>query len=136
MFLPSETISPQLGVGGCTPRPRKDSAASSKIAWAISSVTTTIRLLAMFGMISDSRMRGVEAPMTCAAATYSRRRTCMVEARITTAKRSQSSKPRTPITTCSEPPRIATTARATSTTGIAKRTLIRKVTTASTLPPK
>ena len=41
--LASEIIRPQDGVGGCTPSPRNDSAASSRMACAISSVATTIR---------------------------------------------------------------------------------------------
>src|SRR5690606_21384495 len=134
--LPSEIIRPQDGVGGCTPRPRNDSAASSRIAWAISSVATTIRLLTTFGMISRRMMRRVEQPIALAALTYSRSRTCSTEERMTTANRSHSSRPSTQTTTCSEPPRMATTASATSTTGMARRTLIRKVTTRSTRPPK
>jgi hypothetical protein len=41
--LASDIIRPHDGVGGCTPRPRNDRAASSRMAWAISSVATTIR---------------------------------------------------------------------------------------------
>src|SRR6195952_6162694 len=41
--LASAIISPQLGNGGGTPRPRNDKAASSRIASAISSVATTTR---------------------------------------------------------------------------------------------
>src|SRR3981081_2554796 len=41
--LASAIISPQLGKGGGTPRPRNDKAASSRIASAISSVATTTR---------------------------------------------------------------------------------------------
>ena len=67
--LASETMRPQLGAGGCTPKPRKESAASSSTAWATSMVATTIRLLTMFGMISESRMRPVEQPSALAAAT-------------------------------------------------------------------
>src|SRR5262245_4620926 len=41
--LASEIIKPHDGVGGCTPSPRKDNAASSRMAGAISWVATTIR---------------------------------------------------------------------------------------------
>src|SRR5690606_26091369 len=40
---PSEIISPQDGIGGWTPSPRNESAASRMMACAISSVATTIR---------------------------------------------------------------------------------------------
>ncbi len=55
---------------------------------------------------------------------------------MTTAKRSQIRSPRTQMITLSEPPTSATTASATSTTGIDRRALIRKPTTMSTRPPK
>src|SRR6185437_12340384 len=57
--LPSATISPQEGSGGCTPRPRKESAASSRIACAISRVTTTISAFMMLARISARTMRRV-----------------------------------------------------------------------------
>ena len=60
---PSETISPQDGVGGWVPRPRNDSAASTRIAIAISSVATTIIWL------RDVRQdfAGDDAQLRCAA---------------------------------------------------------------------
>src|SRR6185437_11893102 len=50
--LPSATISPQSGRGGWTPRPRKESAASSRIAFAISIVAMTMSAFMMLGRIS------------------------------------------------------------------------------------
>src|SRR5260221_3643495 len=67
--LPSATISPQEGSGGCTPRPRQESAASSRIARAISKVATTISAFMMLGRISLRTMRKVEQPVARAAAT-------------------------------------------------------------------
>jgi hypothetical protein len=66
-------------------------------------------------------MRGVDAPMARAAAIKSSARTCMVALRVTTAKRSQSSRPSTAITICMELPMNAATASATRITGSASR---------------
>ncbi len=90
----------------------------------------------MFGMISVSRMRGVEQPSAFAEATKSRSRTCIVALRITTAKRSQISRPSTQMTTDSDEPTRLTTASATSTTGIESRVVMMKFATMSTRPPK
>ena len=132
----SEIIRPQLGSGGWTPSPRKESAASSRMACAISTVATTIRWLAVLGRISLNTMRGVEQPSAWAAATKSRLRTCMVALRMTTAKRSQMRRPSTQITTVSEEPTRLTTAIATRTTGMESRVVMRKFATMSTRPPK
>ena len=66
---PSFSISPQLGVGACTPKPRKDSAASSKMALAISTVATTVNEDSTLGKISRMMIYGVEQPMARAAFT-------------------------------------------------------------------
>src|SRR5690606_20196790 len=83
--LASEIIRPQEGSGGCTPSPRKDSAASSRMALAASSVAITIRWGTTLGSTSPRTMRQVEAPAACAADTYSSDRTCWVALRMTTA---------------------------------------------------
>ena len=88
------------------------------------------------GAISVSRMRGVEQPTACAAVMNSRERTCWVALRMTTAKRSQISRPSTQMTTVSDEPTRETTASATSTTGIDRRVVTMKLTTMSTRPPK
>ncbi len=119
--LPSAIIRPQDGSGGCTPSPRKDKAASSRIACAISRVATTISALRILGRISWARIRTGPKPAALAAATKSWPRTCRVAARVTTAKRSQSRKPSTSTTTFSEPPTSEAMASATSTTGMASR---------------
>lgn len=84
--------------------PRKDKAASSNIAWAISKVATTMSAPPRLGRILLTRMRSVEQPSDCAAATNSACRIWMTAARVTTAKRSQSNTPSSVITTFSEPP--------------------------------
>src|SRR6185503_17643266 len=68
-WRPSAIIRPQEGSGGCTPSPRNDSAASSRIACATSNVATTIRLLITLGSTSVRMIRGVDAPTDCAATT-------------------------------------------------------------------
>jgi hypothetical protein len=60
----------------------------------------------------------------------------MVVERATTAKRSQSSRPSTRITSIRLDPSSPTTASATSTTGIARRQVMAKSTASSTRPPK
>ncbi len=69
MFLASEIISPQEGKGGCTPSPRNESAASSKIALAASTVATTTSCGNTFGRTSRRMIRGTLAPAASAAAT-------------------------------------------------------------------
>jgi hypothetical protein len=60
----------------------------------------------------------------------------MVALRVTTAKRSHSSRPSTTITICMELPMNAATASATRITGSASRVVMMKLTTRSTRPPK
>ena len=66
----------------------------------------------------------------------SRERTCCVALRMTTAKRSQISRPSTQMTTVSDEPMMDTTASATSTTGMERRVVMMKLTTMSRRPPK
>ena len=134
--LPSAIISPHEGSGGCTPIPKNESAASKRIACATSKVATTIRLLSMLGIISMIRICGVEQPMALAALTYSILRSCWVLERITTAKRSHIKKPSTQMITVRLPPIRATTASATSTTGMLRRVVIKKLMIMSVRPPK
>src|SRR6185503_3428637 len=68
-FLASAIISPHDGSGGCTPRPRKESAASSRIAEPDSTVATTIRCGKTLGRISPASTRSRPAPAASAAAT-------------------------------------------------------------------
>src|SRR4029077_20624838 len=116
--LASAIIRPHDGSGGGTPSPRNDSAASSRMASATSSVATTTRWLAMLGSTSPLTMRKREQPAHQAAATKSRLRTCMVVERATTAKRSHSRRPRVSTRRVIELPSRPTTASATRTTGM------------------
>src|SRR5690606_13090295 len=69
MFLASAIMRPQDGSGGCTPRPRNDRAASSRMALPASTVATTIRSGKTFGRTSPVMIRRREAPAASAAAT-------------------------------------------------------------------
>ncbi len=62
-------ISPQEGVGGTTPRPRKDSPLSTTTAAATASENCTSTGPAMLGSTVRSRMRGVGAPSARTAST-------------------------------------------------------------------
>ena len=69
------SIAPHDGVGGCTPRPRNDSAASDRIAPARPRVAITITGLITFGSTWRMITRGDFAPSAFAAVTYSISRT-------------------------------------------------------------
>ena len=68
---PSSIIVPQDGFGGRTPAPRNDSAASSSMALAISSVKNTRTVEARFGSTSVNMIRSGPAPCARAASTNS-----------------------------------------------------------------
>ena len=118
------------------PRPRKDSAASTRMATAISRLQTTIIWLSTLGSSSETMIRVVEAPTAWAAITKSLDRICCTMLRDTTAKRSQNNRPRMMISAVTEPPKMETSESATRIGGRDSLTLIRYITTASTRPPK
>ncbi len=67
--LASEIISPHDGSGGCTPRPRKDSAASSRIALRHLQRGDDDQVRQHVGQhFAEQHARG-RAPAACAAAT-------------------------------------------------------------------
>ena len=68
---PSPIIVPQDGSGGCTPTPRKPSAASSRIALATISGKNTITVEDRLGRISETMIRSEPAPWARAASTNS-----------------------------------------------------------------
>ena len=68
---PSSIIVPQDGLGGRTPAPRNDSAASSSTAFAIRSVKNTSTVDARLGTISLNMIRSGPAPCARAASTNS-----------------------------------------------------------------
>src|SRR5215468_2128912 len=134
--LASDVIRPQDGVGGCAPRPRKDRAASSRMAWAISRGGDDDQVIDDVGGDLGQEYARVGAAHACAAVMNSCARTCWVALRMTTAKRSQINSPSTQMTTVRDEPMMATTANDTSTTGIDSRVVTMNVMSMSTRPPK
>ena len=89
----SFSMLPQLGVGGCTPRPRKLSPASSRIAFAMPNVAATITGARAFGSMWRKMMRPFDAPTVRLASTNSRSRSDRNSARTIRAIGGQPSKP-------------------------------------------
>ena len=79
---PSEIIVPHEAFGACTPAPRYDSAASSRIAFARISGTNTMIVEDRFGRISVNMIRAGRRPCWRAASTNSRSRNVSTCARI------------------------------------------------------
>ena len=69
---PSLIIAPQSAVGGCTPRPRNDSAASSASTYPKFSVDCAPTIGVTFGSTRRSAIHPPENPCTRYAATYGR----------------------------------------------------------------
>src|SRR5262245_57851739 len=89
---PSETISPQVGVGGGMPAPRKLSAASAIMTTPMLSVTRTMNVLSTLGRMWVSMIRSSEHPRTLASATKSRCFKANTSPRMMRAKGAQSSR--------------------------------------------
>jgi hypothetical protein len=66
---PIDSIAPQLAVGGCTPRPRKDSPASNSTIRPNSSVATTASGATMLGSTCSASTRAIDAPIERASRT-------------------------------------------------------------------
>src|SRR5271167_5016823 len=64
-------MSPQLGVGGWMPRPRKERVASKTMAVGMYSVASTSTGASRFGRMSTNMMRNGPAPSDLAASMYS-----------------------------------------------------------------
>jgi hypothetical protein len=60
--VPTATIDPHSGSGGCAPRPRNESPARSRIAFARSSVASTTTGPATFGRMSRTSARRDDEP--------------------------------------------------------------------------
>ena len=71
---PSASMPPQVGVGGWTPRPRKDSADSMTMTRAMSRVATTSHGVKAFGSTWRRTTRPSRLPRAMAACTNSRSR--------------------------------------------------------------
>ncbi|MNN22858.1 hypothetical protein D3C81_1362350 [compost metagenome] len=65
-----DSMPPQVGAGGGTPRPRKDRPDSARIAVPTRVVNSTITGGSTLGRMWRNRMRPVDAPIDCAACTY------------------------------------------------------------------
>jgi len=83
--LASAIMRPQEAMGGLMPRPRKERAASSMTAWAISRVVTVISGITRQGSMSAIRMLKFEQPAARAAWTNSRSLNWMTNERLTIA---------------------------------------------------
>src|SRR5678816_4303348 len=70
-FFAVLSMLPQLGAGGCWPRPRNDRLASAMIAAAIARVDWTITGARMFGSTWRQAIRNGELPSARAASMYS-----------------------------------------------------------------
>src|ERR671913_311910 len=68
---PSDSIKPSDGVGGCVPRPRKESEASTRIAAESRRLVWTRTTEARLGRMCRKMMRPSDAPIALAPATYS-----------------------------------------------------------------
>src|SRR5690606_22037193 len=68
-FAPSATIEPRSGVGGCTPRPRKESEEAIRMTKPRSRVILVRIDGTQFGRISRNMTCSLEAPITSAAST-------------------------------------------------------------------
>ena len=84
---------PQSVFGAGTPRLRKPSAASSRIASATWKVALTMIVPIVFGMMWRTTIRRFEPPITRPASTYSRTRSVSVSPRISLAGTSQAVNP-------------------------------------------
>ncbi len=71
LAAPSEISRPSEVSGSCTPRPRKESRLSSRIAFGTSSVTKTTTGPRVLGMMCRVRMPALVAPSASAACTNS-----------------------------------------------------------------
>ena len=68
---PAAIIDPQEASGGCTPTPRKESAASSSMLLAIARVKKTMIVVQRLGSSSPNITRSGPAPWATAASTNS-----------------------------------------------------------------
>lgn len=93
--IASWIICPQDAVGGRTPTPRNDSAASVPMLAGTASVAYTRIGAVMLGMISRKTMTPFSAPPTRAASTYSR---CLTEIACPRTIRPMYGQPNPPIT--------------------------------------
>ncbi|MNL46799.1 hypothetical protein D3C87_1695440 [compost metagenome] len=131
---PSPIRLPSVGVGGCTPRPRKPTEASRMMRRGRSSVISTVIGPTMLGRTWRKMMTMLERPMERDASIYSSSRISSVLARATRAKTAQ---PVTPSTTTRLPmlgPMTATMSRIRRMNGMASCTSTARIMMMSNQP--
>src|SRR6516165_2628993 len=129
-------MSPQLGVGGTTPSPRKDSTASNAMAEGISSVAYTISGAVRLGRTSTNMMRRLPAPPARAASMYSFSLIDMASPRAMRPTAAHEKNAITPMMTVRLGPTTATSAMAASRNGNERMRSISLDSTESVSPPR
>ncbi|SMB69836.1 Uncharacterised protein [Acinetobacter baumannii] len=127
---------PQVAVGGCTPRPRKESPASSKIALATPKVAYTTSTSTVFGSRWRRMMRLGRAPMATAADTKSCSRRDRSLALTSRQTRGQLSRPMMKMVLSSPGPMIAASASSTMMLGKVITMSTKRMMRPSVIPPK
>ena len=131
---PEASIAPQLVRGGAMPRPRKDSALSTRMAVPTCRVASATIVPARLGSTWRNTTRVSEAPAARRPSTNWRSRIVMVADRVTRAQAAQPVRPSTRKSTGRDAPRLAMIASATRMNGSASWASIRIETTLSTQP--
>src|SRR2546427_177585 len=126
---------PHVGVGGCTPSPRNESADSITMTRAMSSVATTSHGVNAFGRMWRRRIRPSRLPRACAACTNSRSRSERTAPRTTRAYTTQLETPMTTMMTGRLGPRTPITAIASRMNGNASWMSASRMRTSSVRPP-
>ncbi len=134
-FLPSLNIVPQLGSGGCTPRPKKLREASASKMAAKLKLACTSKVGTILGKMCRSNMRPEEAPMLLDACTKSNSRSLSVKARANLAYVTHPSITKAMITFFKLGPRTAMIAIASRMPGKAKRISAGRMINSSIQPP-
>src|SRR6185437_3607524 len=134
--MDSASMSPQLGVGGTTPRPRNDMTASKAMAEGISSVVYTISGADRFGSTSTNMIRKFPAPPARAASVYSFSLMDMARPRTMRPTAAQENSAMTTMITSRLGPTTDTSAMAASRNGNDSTRSMSRDSTESTNPPR
>ena len=131
-----DSMAPQVGAGGGTPRPRKDRPDSARMTVPTRVVSSTMMGAITFGNMWCHRIRGAAAPMDCAACTYMCSRTDTTDERTMREPPMPSSSPRVPMICGMPGPSTDTTTIRTTRSGKLIQASTKRCTSRSTLPPK
>ena len=134
--VPSATIDPHSAVGGCAPRPRNESPERSRIAFARSSVASTITGPATFGRTSRNNARRAGVPSSRADCTNSESPTESTSPRTTRAYDGHATTTIASAAFCSPRPSTAATTIARMIGGNAKKRSTARMSVPSTSPRK